>query len=92
MYYDVVNAACLKDYIVHLEFEDGLQGVIDLKPIVGDGPMFEPLKDIDFFVRLRADPKIGTIVWPNQADLAPDMLYEKIKSAGGDVATYELGE
>jgi hypothetical protein len=34
----------------------------------------EPLRDPEFFARLRVNPYIGTIVWPNGADLCPDVL------------------
>jgi len=30
-----------------------------------------------FFPLVAVDPKRGTIVWPNGADLAPDVLYAR---------------
>ena len=41
------------------------------------GPVFEPLKDPAYFAQVTVDAELGTVVWPNGADLAPDALYER---------------
>jgi hypothetical protein len=33
------------------------------------------LKDPSYFRQVRAHPESGTVVWPNGADLDPDVLY-----------------
>lgn len=42
--------------------------------------MFEPLRDVEFFATVSVDPDLGTVVWPNGADLAPDVLHEQALS------------
>ncbi|MDQ2760637.1 MAG: DUF2442 domain-containing protein [Actinomycetota bacterium] len=37
--------------------------------------MGEPLRDLEFFRRVRVDPELRTIVWPNGFDLDPDVLH-----------------
>jgi hypothetical protein len=66
------------DYRLRLTFDDGIQGVVDVEPHLW-GPMFESLRDPDVFARVRVDPEAGTIVWPNGADLAPEMLYRDVQ-------------
>lgn len=45
------------------------------------GPVFEPLADPDFFVQVRVDVELGTVVWPNGADLYPLVLHGDFKPA-----------
>jgi hypothetical protein len=40
------------------------------------GPVFRPLLDPAYFARVAVDPGLGTVVWPNQADFAPETLYD----------------
>ena len=37
--------------------------------------MFAPLRDLEQFRKVTADPELETIVWPNGADLDPDVLH-----------------
>lgn len=41
-----------------------------------EGPIFEPLLDPSYFSRVMVDPVGGTVVWPNEADFAPEALYD----------------
>jgi len=71
----VIDAAYLNGYKLKLTFEDNSVRIVDLQPYL-DGPIFEPLKKIDFFRQVTVNPDIDTIVWPNNADFAPEFLYE----------------
>lgn len=66
-------------YRLAVTFEDGTFGEISLEHEL-DGPVFEPLRDPEFFAQARVDA-FGAVCWPNSADLAPDALYETIISA-----------
>jgi hypothetical protein len=75
---DITAVIPLKDYRLHLEFEDGMEGTIDLAEIVSFTGIFAPLQDRAYFVQVYVDPDVGTICWPNGADLDPDVLYALI--------------
>jgi hypothetical protein len=64
------------DYRIKVSFEDGTEGVLDLKDELW-GEVFEPLKDVAKFREFRVDRELRTIVWPTGADLAPEYLYER---------------
>lgn len=71
----LVDAKAAEGYLVSVRFDDGLFAEVDLSYLLGYGGVFEPLRDLEFFRRLRADAQAGTIVWPNEADIAPETLY-----------------
>jgi hypothetical protein len=76
----VIDARHAGGYRVWLRFADGLTCEIDLEDELW-GEVFEPLKDVAEFAKLRADPELDTIVWPNGADFAPELLYEQVQKA-----------
>lgn len=81
----LIEATPLDGYVVHVRFEDGTASDVDLAYLREYGGVFEPLRDPAFFRQLRADAEAGTIVWPNEADIAPETLYAR--ALGHDVAT-----
>ena len=71
----VVEARYARDYVIGLRFSDGLAGEVDLR----DGPVFEPLRQLEAFQSVRLHPELHTIVWPSGADLAPEFLHERVR-------------
>ncbi len=71
----VIDVTYLSEYKLKLRFDDDSAKIVDLESYL-DGPIFEPLKNIDFFRKVTVNPDIDTIVWPNNADFAPEFLYE----------------
>ncbi|MGB5815220.1 MAG: DUF2442 domain-containing protein [Thermoanaerobaculia bacterium] len=79
--YEVREVRPLSDFRLHVEFADGTEGEVDLSDRL-DGPVFEPLRDPDYFAQVSID-EFGVICWPNGADLAPDALYRRLKGPVG---------
>jgi len=69
----VIRAEYRGGYRIRLTFNDNSEKTIDFQQWL-DGPIFEPLKDPDYFRKFFLDG--GTVVWPNGADIAPETLYE----------------
>jgi hypothetical protein len=72
---DIVSVQAIQPHQLHLQFEDGVEGTIDLNQITEFSGVFAALRDPDYFATVQVDPEIGTIGWPNGADLDPDVLY-----------------
>lgn len=72
MLHAVKKVEYIKDYKLKLTFRNNEKKVVDLENELW-GPMFEPLKDIDYFKQVQTDGY--TIMWPNEVDFCPDVLY-----------------
>ena len=73
--YDVKSFEVVRDYIIHLTFDDTTERTIDFEPILY-GPMFGPLRDLSLFNQVRLDSDLGTLVWPTGADIDPTVLHD----------------
>lgn len=75
---DIVAARALESHHLFLRFEDGVEGVVDLDKLIKFSGIFAPLQEPTYFARVQIHPELGTVVWPNGADLDPDVLYAAI--------------
>jgi hypothetical protein len=78
---DVTKVEVVEERTVRLGLSDGSERVVDLKPSLW-GPAFEKIaQNDDLFAEVRVDPDVGTISWPNGADLDPDVLHGDFEPA-----------
>lgn len=67
---------------LRLEFDDDAAGEVDLSQERWIG-VFAPLEDPTYFKRVELDEELGTIVWPNGADIAPETLHRWVVEGSG---------
>lgn len=87
MLQDIIFVQPLNNYQLHLRFEDNLEGIIDLQQQIEFSGVFELLKNPDYFAQVKVNPELGTIQWPNGADLDPDVLYSVLSNTPLDLYT-----
>ncbi len=81
----IKSVQALNDFMVSLVFTDGTQKTIDLQPFLR-GPVFDSIRnDPQVFRSVTVDPRMGTVVWPNGADIDPDVLYHGLQPAWAEV-------
>ena len=68
--FEIVSA-----YTLCVRFDDETDQTIDFSPILA-GEVYGPLRDQHLFNRVRVDPEIHTLVWPNGADFDPATLHD----------------
>lgn len=76
---DITDAVVLRHGFLRLTFADGLTGEVYVLDRMR-GPVFERALTPEGFAEAIADPETGTVCWPGGADLAPDTLYERIRT------------
>ena len=79
MDYHLVEARYVSGHVVWLRFRDGTEGHVDLSSELV-GPVFEPLHDASFFSQFQVHPEFHTHVWPNGADIAPELLHRRVRA------------
>lgn len=77
----VSSVEIVADYVLRLLFSDGTTREVDLGGNLW-GSVFEPLRDPAPFAQVRVDHELGTIVWPNGADMDPVVCTAPLNQRG----------
>lgn len=84
--HDVTKVKCLGGHRLELRFDNDERREIDIGDFVAFDGVFESLRDPTYFRRVAVNADLGTIVWPNGADLCPDVLYAKSTPVKGNAS------
>ncbi|MGA7706013.1 MAG: DUF2442 domain-containing protein [Solirubrobacteraceae bacterium] len=76
---DITKAAAPQHGVLRLTFADDVTGEVYVLDRM-HGPVFERAVTPEGFAEVRVDPESGTVCWPGGADLAPDTLYERVRT------------
>ena len=88
--WSIVHFKVLPNYKIEFHFADGTSGIADLSPRLSQGPLgdgFDPLCDEATFSQAFLDH--GALTWPGNIDLAPDAMYQRIRSTGTSLLATE---
>ncbi len=77
MYPSVKEVVPSGDFTLFVVFDNGENGILDMKPILGFG-VFQRIKDYEAFKRVRV--AFDTIEWDCGVDLDPEFVYAKCKA------------
>ncbi len=71
----ITNVEPLAERWVRLTFADGAVHEVDLSGLLQAGGLLAPIRDERaVFEAVAVDPEFGTIAWPGNVDLDPDVL------------------
>lgn len=70
---EIVKAEYIDGYRLRLYFNTGEVRIVDLESRL-NGEVFTPLRNLEMFKKFTV--KFDTVTWENEADFAPEYLYE----------------
>jgi hypothetical protein len=76
---DITEVAVIRHGLLALTFADGTRGEVAVLERM-HGPVFAEARTESGFAKVGVDSETGTVVWPGGADLAPDTLYERVRT------------
>jgi Protein of unknown function (DUF2442) len=79
MKWDVIEVKPVAPLALQVRFADGTEGKVQFETSHLTG-VFSVLKDPALFQQAHIDE--GAVAWPGNIDLAPDAMYDSIKSNG----------
>src|SRR3954447_13884429 len=69
---------------IRATFSDGAVKDIDLSEILAAGGVFRPIYERrEIFEQVAVNPETGTVEWPGEVDLDPEVLYGRYEPASG---------
>ncbi len=86
---EMVAVIARPGHTVRIVFADGEVRDVDISPLL-DTPAFSPLRDPVVFERVAVDEQTGTIVWPGDVDLDPDVIYAALDLGPDKARVYVL--
>ena len=79
MKWDVIEVKPVAPLALQVRFADGTEGKVQFETSHLTG-VFSVLKDPSLFQQAHIED--GAVAWPGNIDLAPDAMYDSIKSDG----------
>lgn len=79
---DVAEVRAEEDYRLFVRFFDGTSGCVDLSRLVQspEAGVFAELADTNRFRAVTIE--LGAVTWPGGLDLAPDAMYQALRTSG----------
>jgi hypothetical protein len=86
---EMVAVIARPEHTVRIVFADGEVRDVDITPLL-DTPAFTPLRDLAVFEQVKVDEQTGTITWPGDVDLDPDVIYAALNLGPDKARIYVL--
>lgn len=76
IFMNIIEAHIVTRFKIHLLFENGVSGIVDLSDLAGRG-VFKTWMKPGVFEQMTVEP-LGFLLWPGEIDLCADSLYLRL--------------
>lgn len=80
----VTEVEPLDGFSIRATFSDGAIKEINLSELLAAGGVFTSISERRVFEQVRVNPETGTVEWPGEVDLDPEVLYGRFEPASGE--------
>ena len=80
MFHKIKNVTALPDYKLSVQFSEGVTKIYNLKELIKNNPIFQPLKNEKLFYNVEVDTGGYGIIWNDDIDISCDELFENGKT------------
>lgn len=75
MYYEIVEAKYLDNFLIKVKFLNGKSGIVNLEEYKNKGGIFSKFNDPEFFKNVKLNKEFGVLTWDGEIDIAPETIY-----------------
>jgi len=82
----ILSAEAVIPGVLKIVWDDGYQGVVDVRGLIGDGELFEPLRTPDTFRAVKVQPHGHAIYWGDADDEDVDFGCDRLREMAEEQA------
>ncbi len=76
--HQIKTIRALKDFKLELSFENGVEGIVDLKTTISEGGVFSEINEPESFNEVQVGRNGRYVFWKNEIEIDADSLYLEI--------------
>ena len=75
MYYEIIEAKYLKNFLIEVKFLNGKSGIVNLEEYKNKGGIFSKFNDPEFFKNVKLNKEFDVHAWDGEIHIAPETIY-----------------
>ncbi len=82
----ILTAEAVIPGVLKIDWSDGYQGIVDIRGLIEDGDLFEPLRSPDYFGAVKVQPHGHSVYWGDEDDEVVDFGCDRLREMAEEQA------